>query len=117
MTAEEGVKVQLGDKVHCRFGEKGNTGLFILIPYDAADFDGLVASVTPERVSQHLGTVPTSQITCIPCSQLGAMVVVVRGSLSGGVTSSLALDAHGKTQSGYLLGMSVSWTASSPTDL
>jgi hypothetical protein len=36
-------------------------------------------------------------------------VVVVRGSLRDGVTSSLALDAHGKTQSGYLLGMQVPW--------
>lgn len=42
-----------------------------------------------------------------------ALVVVVRSSLSGGVTT-LALDAHGKGCSGYLLGLSVPWTTKCP---
>lgn len=110
MTASDSASVRLFDKAYCRFGDKGDTGLFILIPYDAADFDGLVAGVTPARVGRHLGNISPDQITCIPCPRLGAMVVAVRGSLRGGVTASLALDAHGKTQSGYLLGMSLPWT-------
>jgi hypothetical protein len=101
--------VLLGEKAHCRFGDKGDTGMFVLIPYDAADFETLVAGVTAERVSEHLGNVSPSLIVCIPCPNLCAMVVVVRGSLGGGVTQSLALDAHGKTRSGYLLGMRVPW--------
>ena len=83
--------------------------MFVLIPYKADEFDLLIANVTPERVSQHLGHVPPDQVTCIPCPQLGALVIVVRGSLRGGVTQSLALDAHGKTQSSYLLGMRLPW--------
>ena len=101
--------VQLGDKVHCRYGDKGDTGLFILIPYEPEDFDSLVASVTPELVGQHFGGLAADQVLCRPCPALGAMVVVVRSSLRGGVTASLALDAHGKTRSGYLLGMQVVW--------
>ena len=110
MTANDHVIVELGDKAHCRFGDKGDTGLFILIPYEITDFDGLVTGVTPERVGRHLGNVPPDQITCSPCPRLRAMVVAVRGSLRGGVTASLALDTHGKTQSGYLLGMALPWT-------
>jgi hypothetical protein len=103
------VTVKLSEKAHCRFGDKGDTGLFIVIPYDPQDFDLLVASVTAERVGQHLGQLPAGQVDCRPCPELGALVVVVRGSLRGGVTTSLALDAHGKTRSGYLLGMHVPW--------
>jgi hypothetical protein len=104
------VMVQLGEKAHCRFGDKGDTGLFVVIPYDPRDFQALVASVTAERVSQHFGQLVADQVSCRPCPELGALVVVVRGSLRGGVTASLALDAHGKTRSGYLLGMPVSWS-------
>jgi hypothetical protein len=103
------VNVKLGEKAHCRYGDKGDTGLFIIIPYDPQDFDALAACVTAERVGQHLGRLPAGQVSCRPCPELGALVVVVRASLRGGVTSSLALDAHGKTRSGYLLGMQVPW--------
>jgi hypothetical protein len=101
--------VQLAEKAHCRFGDKGDTGLFILIPYDPQDFDQLAAAVTPERVGQHLGQPATDLISCRPYPTLGALVIVVRSSLRGGVTASPALDAHGKTRSGYLLGMWVPW--------
>jgi hypothetical protein len=99
--------VQLGDKAHCRFGDKGDTGLFVVVPYEAQDFEALAASLTPERVGQHLGGLPAERVTCRPCPGVGAIVIAVRSSLGGGVTASLALDAHGKTLSGYLLGMRV----------
>src|SRR5262245_39582406 len=101
--------VRLADKAHCRFGDKGNTGLFVLIPYQVEEFELLVANVTPERVSQHFGAIPLDRLTFIPCPYLGALVIIIRGSLQGGVTQSLALDAHGKTQSGYLLGLRLPW--------
>lgn len=101
--------VRLGDRAHCRFGDKGDTGLFVLIPYDPRDIDALVAGVTAERVGAHLGLPGSGQVICSPCVELGALVVAVRASLGGGVTASLALDAHGKTRSGILLGMVVPW--------
>lgn len=103
--------VLLASKAHCRFGDKGDTGLFVVVPYDARDFDALAASVTPERVARHFGQIPSDRVHCTPCAQLGAVVVAVRNSLKGGVTASLALDAHGKTLSGYFLGMAVPWNA------
>jgi hypothetical protein len=103
------VMAQLGDIAHCRFGDKGDVGLLVLIPYAPHDFDALVAGVTPERVAAHFGQISADQVICRPCTALGALVVVVRSSLHGGVTASLALDAHGKTRSGYLLGMTIPW--------
>ncbi len=104
--------VRLGEVAHCRYGDKGDTGLFVLVPYDHRHFGALVAAVTPERVAERFGRISADLVRCRPCPDLGALVVVVRSSLSGGVTASLALDAHGKSRSGYLLGMMVTWTAS-----
>jgi hypothetical protein len=101
----------LGDVAHCRFGDKGDTGLFVLAPYEPGDFDALLAGVTPERVARHLGLASAGQVSVRPCPALCALVVAARGSLGGGVTASLALDAHGKTLSGYLLGMQIAWPA------
>lgn len=101
--------VLLGEKAHCRFGDKGDTGLFVVVPYDPRDFDALAAGLTPERVGAWLGAVPAEQVVCRPCPGLGALVVAVRASLRGGVTASLAQDAHGKTRSGILLGMPLPW--------
>jgi hypothetical protein len=106
--------VRLGDKAHCRFGDKGDTGLFVLVPYETHDFETLVASLTPERIGRHLGGLAPEFVTCHPCPALGALVIVVRSRLGGGVTASLALDAHGKTLSGYLLGLAVPWPDFSP---
>jgi hypothetical protein len=107
------VMVQLGDIAHCRFGDKGDIGLFVLIPYVPQNFGALVAGVTPERVAAHFGQISADHVICRPCAALGALVVVVRSSLHGGVTVSLALDAHGKTRSGYLLGMTIPWDVQS----
>ncbi|MCB0082428.1 MAG: hypothetical protein KDE47_15920 [Caldilineaceae bacterium] len=102
-------KLLLREKALCRFGDKGDTGLFVVVPYAAGDFDGLVSVLTPTTLSRHFGGLPVEQITVTPCPGLGAVVVAMRNSLGGGVTRSLALDIHGKTRSSFLLGMSVAW--------
>jgi hypothetical protein len=98
--------VLLGEVAHCRFGDKGDTGLFVVAPYDPRDIEALAAALTPARVTAHMGG---GEVVCRPSAELGAIVVVVRASLGGGVTASLALDAHGKTRSGILLGMRIPW--------
>jgi glutamate/aspartate transport system substrate-binding protein len=102
--------VRLFDKARCRFGDKGDTGLFVLVPYRAEDFAALAAAVTPALVARHLGGLPAGSVRCMPCPGLGTLVLAVRNSLGGGVTASLALDAHGKTLSGHLLGLEVPWS-------
>jgi hypothetical protein len=46
-------------------------------------------------------------ITAVP--GLGALTLVVRGALAGGVTRSGRIDPHGKTLSGHLLDLRVPW--------
>jgi hypothetical protein len=101
--------VMLGEKAHCRFGDKGDTGLFVVVPYVADDYAPLMDALTVEQLSQHFGDLPLAQIRITPCPQLGAVVIAMRNSLGGGVTRSLGVDIHGKTRSGYLLGMKIAW--------
>lgn len=100
--------VLLGEKAHCRFGDKGDTGLFVVVPYVAEEYAALVRAVTPAALAQHFG-LSVEQIRVTTCDGLGALVIVMRNSLGGGVTRSLAVDIHGKTRSGVLLGMRVAW--------
>lgn len=97
----------LAVRVHCRFGDKGDTGLFVLVPYEPRDFNWLVAAVSPARIARHFGGISPAQVRCRPCPGLGAVVVAVHNLLAGGVTASLAVDAHGKTLAGHLLAMRV----------
>lgn len=101
--------IPLGEKAHCRFGDKGDTGLFVVVPYAPDDFELLCMVVTPAALSRHFGGLPENEITIHVCAQLGALVIVMQNSLGGGVTRSLALDIHGKTRSTFLLGMQVEW--------
>jgi hypothetical protein len=55
--------VQLARKAHWRFGDKGDTGLFIFVPYDARDFETLVESVTAECESDMMSFKPCFYMT------------------------------------------------------
>ena len=103
------VLIQLAEKAHCRFGDKGDTGLFVLAPYHPADFATLLSVLTPHALAAHFGDLAPTQIALLPCPNLCAVVIIMRNSLGGGVTRSLALDTHGKTRAGHLLGMQVAW--------
>jgi hypothetical protein len=96
--------MKLHDLAHGRTGDKGDTSNISVIAYRAQDFDRLLAAVTTDRVAAHLGQ-PVGAVTRYVLPQLGAMNFVIRGALAGGVTRSLALDAHGKCLSSVLLDM------------
>lgn len=96
--------MKLHDLAHGRTGDKGDTSNISVIAYRAQDFDRLLSTVTTDRVAAHLGQ-PPEAVTRYVLPQLGAMNFVIRGALAGGVTRSLALDAHGKCLSSVLLDM------------
>jgi hypothetical protein len=97
----------LGDLAHCRFGDKGDTGLYVVVPYDPADYPRVLAALSPARIAVWMGVADHGTIACMPFAELGALVIAIRSSLGGGVTASLALDAHGKTRSAVLLAMPI----------
>jgi hypothetical protein len=63
--------------------------------------------VTAERIRAHFGDLVQGEVERYLVPHLGVLNFVMHDVLSGGVTRSLALDAHGKTLSSALLGLEI----------
>lgn len=98
----------LRDIAHSRTGDKGDTCNISVIVYDRADFARVREQVTVERVRALFGEQVRGEIVRFELPQLGALNFVLRGALAGGVTRSLALDAHGKSLGSALLTLPIS---------
>ena len=99
--------MKLRQLAHTRTGDKGNRSTLSVIAYDARDFARLEAQLTAERVKQHYSGIVRGHVDRYALPQLGALQFVLHGALAGGVTRSLALDAHGKTLSSHLLDIDI----------
>ncbi|PUE18097.1 hypothetical protein B9Z38_03330 [Limnohabitans sp. MMS-10A-160] len=95
----------LRDIAHTRTGDKGNRSTLSVIAYDPKDFALLEKALTPERVRQHYAGIVHGPVERYSLPQLGALNFVMHQALGGGVTRSLALDAHGKCLSAKLLSL------------
>ncbi|MEX5634254.1 hypothetical protein [Parafrankia sp. FMc2] len=95
--------MKLYDLAHARAGDKGNICDISLIAYRPADFDHLRRQVTAERVRGHFVGITCGDVVRYELPRLAALKFVLRDTLSGGVTRSLALDSHGKSLSFWLL--------------
>jgi len=101
------VKKKLYDLAHCRAGDKGNTSILSLIAYRDGDYAVLCDKVTAQVVKRHLAQVIKGKVTRHEVPNVGALQFVCEQSLGGGVTTSLAMDAHGKSLSYALLEMEI----------
>jgi len=101
MIAKE--KMKLREIAHSRTGDKGNISNISVIVYDVADYDFVASYVTADRVKAHLAEIVRGTVTRYELPQLGALNFVLTEALGGGVTRSLALDAHGKSLGSGLL--------------
>jgi hypothetical protein len=97
--------MKLHDIAHARTGDKGDVSNISVISYDPAHWSLIRDHVTPARVAAHFGVFATDDVTRYALPQLCALNFVIRGALTGGVTRSLALDAHGKCLASILLDM------------
>lgn len=86
-----------------RSGDKGNRATLSVIARDPADYALLERTLTTARVQAHYQGVVQGAIHRYPLPALGAVHFVMHEALAGGVTRSLALDAHGKTLSAAVL--------------
>jgi len=98
----------LRDIAHVRTGDKGDISQVAVFAYRPEDYPRLLASVTPESVARHLAGLPSRAITRYELPGLHAVNLILEGALLGGVTRSLALDAHGKTLGAQLLDLPIS---------
>lgn len=97
----------LRDIAHVRTGDKGDISQIAVFAYRAEDYPSLLANVTPDRVAAHLGRLPNRSIARYELPGLHAVNLILEGALAGGVTRSLALDAHGKTLGAQLLDLPI----------
>jgi hypothetical protein len=93
----------LGDIAHLRTGDKGDITQISVIAYDEADYARLAREVTVERLLAHLAGLAVREARRYEMPGLAALNFTLEGALDGGVTRSLALDAHGKTLGAQLL--------------
>ena len=99
--------MKLREIAHSRTGDKGNTSNISVIAYDARHYPLLLAQVTRERVRAHFSGVVDGDVTRYELPNIAALNFVMTGTLGGGVTRSLALDAHGKSLSSALLDLEI----------
>jgi hypothetical protein len=97
--------MRLRDIAHARTGDKGDTCQICVFARRPEDFALLERGLTARRVADHLTALTPRRIDRYVLPHLGAVNFVLHGALSGGVTRSLALDAHGKTLGAQLLDM------------
>jgi hypothetical protein len=88
---------RLHDIAIARSGDKGNLATLSVIALDPADYPRLERMLTADRVREHYAGVVLGEVLRYTMPQLGALHFVMHEALAGGVTRSLALDAHGKT--------------------
>ena len=101
------MKRRLYDLAHARAGDKGNTTILSLIAYRPDDFSLLRACVTADAVKRHFAGVIKGEVKRYELPHLGALQFVGQDALGGGVTTSLCVDAHGKSLSSALLEMEI----------
>jgi hypothetical protein len=99
--------MKLYDIAHSRAGDKGNTLTLSLIPYNESDYEMLCEKVTVEKVKKHLKGVVSGEIVRYELPNIASLLFVCQNALLGGVTTSLAMDVHGKTLSYALLEMEI----------
>ena len=99
--------MKLWNIAHSRSGDKGTISNISLIAYRSADYGRLVRYVTAARVRERFADLVTGEVRRYELPSIGALNFVLHGMVDGGVTRTLALDAHGKSLSSALLDMEI----------
>jgi len=99
--------MKLRELAHGRTGDKGDTLNVSVICFDASVYPHLLQYLTAERVKAHLGGIVRGQVRRYELPKINAFNFVLEHALGGGVTRSLALDAHGKSMSAALLDIEI----------
>jgi hypothetical protein len=99
--------MKLREIAHSRTGDKGNISNVSVIAYDSKHYPLLLAQVTPTRVKAHFAGVVEGEVVRYELPKIFALNFVMDRALGGGVTRSLALDAHGKSLSSALLDLEI----------
>jgi hypothetical protein len=101
------LKLRVYDLAHARSGDKGNSVNISVIAYDDLAYRHLVKHLTEERVMGHFAHLSKGMTKRFELPKIKALNFVLSDALSGGVTSNLSVDVHGKSFSSFLLTIEV----------
>jgi hypothetical protein len=99
--------MKLRQIAHSRTGDKGDTSNISVIAFDPKDYPLLLEQVTAARVKTHFDGIVAGEVVRYELPNIAALNFVMTRALGGGVTRSLALDAHGKSLSSALLDLEI----------
>jgi hypothetical protein len=88
---------------HGRAGDKGDTSNISVIAYSDDAWQVLLARLTEARVKETFAPIVRGDVKRYVVPRLRALNFVLDGALWGGVTRSLAQDAHGKSLSTLMM--------------
>jgi len=100
-------KVKLHKLAHARAGDKGTVTNICLFPYNEENYSLLEKQVTAEKVKEFFDDLVAGEVVRYDIPTLKGFNFVLQGTRSGGVSSALELDAHGKSLSFGLLELEI----------
>jgi len=101
------MKIRLHEIAHCRAGDKGNTSTLSVFARDEASYPLLCRTLTADAVRSHLWRNVKGTVTRYEMPNIAALQFTCRDALQSGVTTSLAIDPHGKCLSSELLDLEI----------
>jgi hypothetical protein len=107
--------VQLRSLAHARSGDKAGISDLTVIAHDDVAYALLEERLTATVVQAYFDDLPVTSVDRHALPQLRALKFVLHGALGGGVTATLALDAHGKCLSSCLLALELELELAEPT--
>jgi hypothetical protein len=99
--------MRLGEVAYVRSGDKGNILNLSMVPADPADHPWLCNAVTAERVAELYGPLVDGEVVRYELPEVPACNFVLRDSLGGGVSKTLAIDPHGKSWGALLMALEI----------
>ncbi len=108
--------IPLRQIAHARSGDKGNSANIAVFARDPADYIWLRDHLTAAVVQSYFAPLNPGPTTRHEAPNLDALNFVLPAVLGGGGSSSLRLDAQGKTLAMALLEMPVSYPETTPAE-
>jgi len=98
---------QLRDLAYVRSGDKGDVVSVGVIARTPDFYEQVVAATAPDKIKTLLGDWVRGPVERHRMDNIHAVIVVLRGGLGGGATSTLRLDQTGKALGNALLRLQV----------
>lgn len=93
------MRTKVRELAHARAGDKGDISDIGVFAYNDESYRILREELTAERVKSELASLVDGPVTRYEVPSINAFNFVIKNALAGGVTTSLRVDAHGKSLS------------------